>query len=112
VAAAAMGVLVWHASSLLWLLGSDGPGGLEQLGRSDRVGLTDVGSAQKKMKGLLFSEFNFQCENNFRKSRNYFKVTKNTQKIPKTPRKFPEIVSDTNNPNKIFGAHEKDFRAF
>jgi hypothetical protein len=36
----------------------------------------------------------------------------NTQKIPKIPRKFPEIDWDTNNPNKVFGAHEKDFRAF
>jgi hypothetical protein len=36
---------------------------------------------------------------------------KNTQKILKIPRKFPETDWDTNNPNKIFGAHEKDFRA-
>jgi hypothetical protein len=27
-------------------------------------------------------------------------------------RKFPEIDWDTNNPNKVSGAHEKDFRAF
>jgi hypothetical protein len=36
---------------------------------------------------------------------------KNTQKILKIPGKFPEIDLDTNNPNKIFGAHEKYFRA-
>jgi hypothetical protein len=33
-------------------------------------------------------------------------------KIPKIAGKFPEIHWDTNNPNKIFGAHEQDFRAF
>jgi hypothetical protein len=37
---------------------------------------------------------------------------KNTRKIPKIPGKFPEIDCDTNNPNKVFGAHEKYFRAF
>jgi hypothetical protein len=37
---------------------------------------------------------------------------KNTQKILKIPGKFPETDWDTNNTNKIFGAHEKDFRAF
>jgi hypothetical protein len=42
---------------LVWLLGSDGPGRLKELGWSDRVGLADAGLAQKKGKGLLFSEF-------------------------------------------------------
>jgi hypothetical protein len=37
---------------------------------------------------------------------------KNTQKILKIPEKFPEIDWDMNNPNKAFGAHEKDFRVF
>jgi hypothetical protein len=37
---------------------------------------------------------------------------KNTQKIPKNLGKFSEIHWDMNNPNKVFGAHEKDFRAF
>jgi hypothetical protein len=41
-----------------------------------------------------------------------FKGTKNTPKITKIPGKFPELDWDTNNPNKAFGAHEKDFRAF
>jgi hypothetical protein len=36
----------------------------------------------------------------------------NTRKIPKIPRKFPKTRWETNNPNKIFGAHEKDFRDF
>jgi hypothetical protein len=56
-----------HASNLLSLLGSDGPGGLERLGWSDRVELTNAGSAENKRKGLLFCEFNFQCENNSKK---------------------------------------------
>jgi hypothetical protein len=33
-------------------------------------------------------------------------------KIPKIVAKFPEIHWDSNNPNKIFGSHEKDVRAF
>jgi hypothetical protein len=37
---------------------------------------------------------------------------KNTTKITKIPRNFPEAHWDMSNPNKIFGAHEKDFRAF
>jgi hypothetical protein len=41
-----------------------------------------------------------------------FKGTKNTPKITKIPGKFPETLWDMNNPNKIFGAHEKDFKAF
>jgi hypothetical protein len=41
-----------------------------------------------------------------------FKGTKNTPKIIKIPGNFLEIDYDMNNPNKTFGAHEKDFRAF
>jgi hypothetical protein len=41
-----------------------------------------------------------------------FKGTKKTSKIIKIPRKFPEIDWDMNNQNKVFGAHEEDFRAF
>jgi hypothetical protein len=37
---------------------------------------------------------------------------KNTQKIPKILGKFAETHWDMNNQNKVFGAHEKDFRAF
>jgi hypothetical protein len=37
---------------------------------------------------------------------------KNILKIPKIIGKFPETDWDMNNPNKVFGAHEKDFRAF
>jgi hypothetical protein len=38
-----------------------------------------------------------------------FKDTKNTPKITKVPGKFPETHWDMNNPNKVFGAHEKRF---
>jgi hypothetical protein len=38
--------------------------------------------------------------------------TKNTQKILKSPGNFLGTLWDMNNPNKVFGAHEKDFRAF
>jgi hypothetical protein len=41
-----------------------------------------------------------------------FKGTKNTPKSTKIPGKFLEIDCDMSNPNKAFGAHEKDFRAF
>jgi hypothetical protein len=37
---------------------------------------------------------------------------KNTQKILKILGKFLETHWDMNNPNKVFGAHENDFRAF
>jgi hypothetical protein len=41
-----------------------------------------------------------------------FKGTKNTPKITKIPGKFPEPDWSMKSPNKVFGAHEKDFRAF
>jgi hypothetical protein len=41
-----------------------------------------------------------------------FKGTENTQKISKNPGKLLEIDWDMNNPNKAFGTHEKDIRAF
>jgi hypothetical protein len=37
---------------------------------------------------------------------------KNTLKILKILEKIPEIDLVMNNPNKVFGAHEKEFRAF
>jgi hypothetical protein len=47
-----------------------------------------------------------------KKSVNYFKARKILRKYQKISRKFLEIDWDTNNPNKVFGAHEKYFRAF
>jgi hypothetical protein len=71
-----------------------------------------MGSAQSGMIGFSFFEFIFNARNNSRKSRNYFKGTKNTRKITKIPGKFQELDWGMNNPNKVFGTHEKDFRAF
>jgi hypothetical protein len=39
-------------------------------------------------------------------------VHKNTPKTIKIPGIFPELYWSMNNSNKVFGAHEKDFRAF
>jgi hypothetical protein len=41
-----------------------------------------------------------------------FRSTKNIKKIPKILGKFPEADWNMNNLNKVFEAHEKDFRAF
>jgi hypothetical protein len=68
------------------------------------------GSAQNGW--IRFFSNLFLVQNNCRKSRNCFKDTKNTRKIPKIPGKFPEAHWNMNNSNKIFGVHEKDFRAF
>jgi hypothetical protein len=67
------------------------------------------GLGPNRKKGLFFSEFNFQCENNSRKTYKLFKGTKNTPKITKIPEKFPELDLSMNNPNKVFRAHEKNF---
>jgi hypothetical protein len=40
------------------------------------------------------------------------KATKNILKIPKILGKFPEIDWNMNNPNKMFGVHKNEFRAF
>jgi hypothetical protein len=41
-----------------------------------------------------------------------FKGTKNTPKVTKIPGKLAELDWSMNNPNKVFGAREKDFRSF
>jgi hypothetical protein len=43
---------------------------------------------------------------------NVLKHEKYSENHKKNPGKFPETDWDTNNPNKVFGAHEKDCRAF
>jgi hypothetical protein len=53
-----------------------------------------------------------QCKIHSGKFQQMFKGTENTQKISKIPGKFLETDYDMNNPNKAFGADEKDFRAF
>jgi hypothetical protein len=59
----------------------------------------------------LFSEFIFHAKTILEESRNYFKGTKITQKILKIPGKYQEVRWAMNKLNKIFRAHEKDFRA-
>jgi hypothetical protein len=61
------------------------------------------------VKDRVFFEFIFNAKTIPEKSRNCFKGTKNTRK---NPGKFPEIDWSMNNPNKVFGAHEKDLGAF
>jgi hypothetical protein len=68
------------------------------------------GSAQ--LDRICFFEFVFNAKIIPEKSRNCLKARKNTPKITKIPGKLPGIDWSMNNPNKVFGAHEKDFRAF
>jgi hypothetical protein len=69
-------------------------------------------SAQLDRIDFLFFEIIFNAKQFQKKSRTCLKARKNTSKITKIPRKFPETHWDMNNPNKVFGAHEKGFRAF
>jgi hypothetical protein len=48
---------------------------------------------------------------NPRKSRICLQSAKNAQKISKNSGKFPKTPWDMSNPNKVFEAHEKDFKA-
>jgi hypothetical protein len=68
--------------------------------------------ARPKPKGGFFFEFIFQHQHNFGNSRKCLQGMKNTPKITKLPGKFPELDWSMNNQNKVFGAQEKDFRAF
>jgi hypothetical protein len=89
-----------------WGLGPDGPrraGAGADVGRPFGLGLIRLDR---------ICIFRIYFENNSRKSRNCFKDMKNTRKIPNISEKIAETNSDMNNPNKVFGAHENDFRAF
>jgi hypothetical protein len=70
------------------------------------------GSAQTERIGFLFFSNLVLMQKQFQNIYKLFKGTKNTPKIIKIPGKFPELDWGTNNPNKVFGAQEKDFRAF
>ena len=56
---------------------------------------------------LFFLKLLFYAKTNPEALGNVFKARKILRKFSK----FPEIDWDTNNPNKVFGAHEKDFSA-
>jgi hypothetical protein len=58
---------------------------------------------------FLFFKIFFSARTNPGNAQKMFRGTKNTQKITKIPGKILEIAYDMNNPNKAFGAHEKDF---
>jgi hypothetical protein len=71
----------------------------------------EVGGRDNKKISFYFRKY-FREKNNLEISIYFIKVTKNILKIANIPGKFPETHWDTSNPNKVFGAHEKDFRAF
>jgi hypothetical protein len=64
-----------------------------------------------KEKVYYFPKY-FSVPKQFWKSLDNILYHENTQKIPKILGKFPETYWDMKNPNKVFGAHEKDFRVF
>jgi hypothetical protein len=66
------------------------------------------GSAQSSRFSFFLKIF-FSARTNPGNAQKMFRGTKNTQKITKIPGKILEIAYDMNNPNKAFGAHEKDF---
>jgi hypothetical protein len=73
----------------------------------------EAGSAQlDRIVFFFFSKINSSEKTITVKSSKSLQGTKNTQKITKNSGKFLETDYDMSNPNKAFGAHEKDFRAF
>jgi hypothetical protein len=78
----------------------------------ERVRVGPSGSTQTGRIRFCFFRNIFQHKNKFGNSRKCLQGTKNTLKIPKIPRKFLETHWDMSYRNKVFGAHEKYFRAF
>jgi hypothetical protein len=79
----------------------------------ERVRVGPSGSAQTgRIRFCFFFRNIFQRKNKFGNSRKCLQGTKNTSKSPKIPGKFLETHWDMSYPNKVFGAHKKDFRAF
>jgi hypothetical protein len=71
----------------------------------DRVELTDVGWAQTDRIGfIIFQKLFFSAKQIQKSPENVLSM--------KTFQEIPEIDWSMNNPNKVFGAHEKKFRAF
>jgi hypothetical protein len=64
------------------------------------------------MIGFIFFEIISSAKQIQEKRRKCLKARKIPKKIPKIPEKCPEIDWNMNSPNQVFGAHEKDFRAF
>jgi hypothetical protein len=84
------------------------------LTRAGRAG-ADLGRAfglDPVRRDLFFSEFIFNAKQFQKKSRNCLKARKILQKSQKFQENSQRLIGDMINPNKVFGAHEKDFRAF
>jgi hypothetical protein len=60
---------------------------------------------------FLISEINFGLKI-IQEILNHSQITKNSSKAQKNSEKLLEMIWVMMNPNKVFGAHEKDFRAF
>jgi hypothetical protein len=89
-------------------MGFAGPGYRAGGRWSERVGPT--GSAQKDRIGFVFLfELIFNAKTIPEILESILKARKNTSKITKIPGKFPELDWSMNNPNKVFGTHEKRF---
>jgi hypothetical protein len=98
-----------HAAVVAVTVGPDGPAwARENLSRTSRARRRGLGPRSLY---LLFQNI-LPCKHNSGNSRNCFQSTKNTPKIPKNAGKFLDAHWDLKNPNKVFGAHGKDFRAF
>jgi hypothetical protein len=69
------------------------------------------GSAQLDRIGFVFFEFIFNAKTIPEKSSSCFKAPKILGKFQTIYEKIPETLWDMSNPNKIFGAHEKDSRS-
>jgi hypothetical protein len=68
-------------------------------------------SAQKDKMVFLILEFISNAKTIPEKCRNFLKARKIPRKFQKF-QEFPQIDWNMNSPNKVFRAHEKDFRAF
>jgi hypothetical protein len=95
-------------------MGFSGPGWAEAgAGRSGRTGSGLQARPVRNRIGFSFFSNLFLMRKQIpEKSRNCVKARKILRKSQKILGKFLEIAYDMNNPNKAFGAHEKDFRAF
>jgi hypothetical protein len=81
-------------------MGLAGPGGLERVGPSGWA-------RYDRFCFFIFFEFIFNEKTIPEKSSNCFKAQKYSENSKKLRKKFPETHWDTNNPNKVFGAHKK-----
>jgi hypothetical protein len=82
------------------------------LTRAWRAGASRAFGLGPLVNDRVFSNL-FLMQKQFRKDLEIvLKAQKVFEKFHKILGKFPEIDWSMNNPSKVFGAHEKDFRAF